>query len=164
MALPVSLLAQKVADQWRYTLEPPQGAWQTVAYDDAAWKTGNGGFGTVSTPGARVGTVGRTKTIWLRKRVPLAGTLKKPALLVHHDEDAEFFLNGQRVLALKGYLTDYKVVPLAEEHRALVKPERTCWRCSVNRRRADSSSTRIWSMPTRCRPCRRLNARSSAAP
>ena len=32
-----------------------------------------------------VGTVWRTKTIWLRKRVPLAGTLKKPALLVHHD-------------------------------------------------------------------------------
>ena len=122
MALPVSLLAQKVVDQWRYTLEPPQGAWQAAAYDDAAWKQGNGGFGTVSTPGARVGTVWRTKTIWLRKRVPLAGTLKKPALLVHHDEDAEFFLNGQRVLALKGYLTDYKVVPLADLEGRIEEP------------------------------------------
>jgi len=122
MALPVSLLAQKVVDQWRYTLEPPQGAWQTATYDDAAWKTGNGGFGTVGTPGARVGTVWNTKTIWLRKRVPLSEALRKPALLVHHDEDAEIFLNGQRVLALKGYLTDYQVIPLPEEHRALVKP------------------------------------------
>jgi hypothetical protein len=88
-ALPVSLLAQKVVDQWRYTLEPRRGV-AAAAYDDAAWKQGNGGFGTVSTPGARVGTVWRTKTIWLRKRVPLAGTLKKPALLVHHDEMPNF--------------------------------------------------------------------------
>lgn len=120
VALPVALSAQ-IVDQWRYTLEAPQGPWQTAAYDDASWKKGNGGFGTVGTPGARVGTVWRTKTIWLRKRVPLAAALKKPALLVHHDEDAEIYLNGQRVMALTGYRTDYGVFPLADEHRALVK-------------------------------------------
>ena len=118
VALPVALSAQ-IVDQWRYTLEAPQGPWQTAAYDDASWKKGTGGFGTVGTPGARVGTVWRTKTIWLRKRVPLAAALKKPALLVHHDEDAEIYLNGQRVMALTGFRTDYGVFPLADEHRAL---------------------------------------------
>ena len=39
--------------------------------------------------------------------MPLAAALKKPALLVHHDEDAEIYLNGQRVMALTGYRTDY---------------------------------------------------------
>ena len=113
--------AQEVADQWRYTLEQPQGAWQAPAFDDAGWKSGAGGFGTAGTPNARVGTAWRTKTIWLRKRFTLAGALLKPALLVYHDEDAELFINGQPALSLKGYVTEYKVFPLKEEQRDWLK-------------------------------------------
>jgi beta-galactosidase/beta-glucuronidase len=120
-ALPSLLLAQAVVDQWRYTLSQPEGAWQAPAFDDAGWKSGSGGFGTAGTPNSRVGTVWRTKNIWLRKRFPLTGELKKPALLVYHDEDVEIFLNGQPALSLKGYVTDYKVFPLKEEQRALLK-------------------------------------------
>ena len=120
-ACPYIVAAQEVADQWRYTLEQPQGAWQTPAFDDAGWTSGAGGFGTAGTPGARIGTVWRTKAIWLRKRFTLAGALQKPALLVYHDEDAEIFINGQPALSLKGYVTEYKVFPLKEEQRALLK-------------------------------------------
>ncbi len=121
VAMPCFLLAQAVVDQWRYTLKQPEGAWQAPAFDDAGWKAGAGGFGTAGTPNARVGTEWRTKDIWLRKRFTLADELRKPALLIYHDEDAEFFINGQPVLSLKGYVTEYKVLPLGEEHRALLR-------------------------------------------
>jgi len=120
-ANPMFLAAQAVVDQWRYTLNQPEGAWQAPGFDDAGWKAGTGGFGTPGTPNARIGTVWRTKNIWLRKRFMLTGELKKPALLVYHDEDAEIFLNGEPVLSLKGYVTEYKVFPMKEEQRALLK-------------------------------------------
>jgi len=120
-AVPSVLLAQAVVDQWRYTLARPEGAWQAPAFDDAGWKAGSGGFGTAGTPNARVGTDWRTKAIWLRKRFALTRDLEKPALLVYHDEDAEIFLNGQPALSLKGYVTAYKVFPLGEAQRALLK-------------------------------------------
>ncbi len=120
-AWPSLIMAQAVFDQWRFTLKPPEGAWQAAAYDDAGWKTGPGGFGTAGTPNARIGTVWRTKEIWLRKRFTLERALQKPALLVYHDEDVEIFLNGEPVLSLKGYVTEYKVFPLKEGQAALLK-------------------------------------------
>ncbi len=119
--IPSILAAQDVVDQWRYTLKQPEGAWQAPEFADASWKAGPGGFGTAGTPNARVGTDWKTQDIWLRKRFTLTRDLQKPALLVYHDEDAELFLNGQPVLSLKGYITEYKVFPLKEEQRALLK-------------------------------------------
>jgi hypothetical protein len=121
VAAPGLPAVQEVVDQWRYTLTQPEGAWQAPAFDDAGWKEGAGGFGTVGTPNARVGTEWRKKDIWLRKRFSLAGAPQKPALLVYHDEDAEIFINGQSALSLKGFITEYKVFPLKEEQRALFK-------------------------------------------
>lgn len=119
--IPSILSAQAVVDQWQYTFKQPEGAWQAPAFDDTGWKTGIGGFGTVVTPNARVGTDWHTKTIWLRKRFILTRDLVKPALLVHHDEDTEIYLNGQPLLSLKGYITAYKVFPIKEAQRTLLK-------------------------------------------
>jgi beta-galactosidase/beta-glucuronidase len=115
------LSAEGVVDQWRFTLKQPEGAWQSWDFDDARWKTGSGGFGTPGTPNSRVGTDWKTKDIWLRKRFSLESVPLKPALLIYHDEDAEVFINGQPALSLKGYITDYKVIPLGEAQRALLK-------------------------------------------
>jgi hypothetical protein len=111
--------AQQIVDQWRYTLQRPAELWQQADFDAAAWTEGSGGFGTHDTPGARVGTVWATNAIWLRKTFDLEAVPAQPALLIHHDEDAEVYLNGQGVAVLKGFTQEYEIVPI--EQRSALK-------------------------------------------
>lgn len=104
----------QIVDAWRYTVRKPAEGWQATDFDTAGWKEGHGGFGTRDTPGSRVATVWATNNIWLRKVFALKSVPAKPALLIHHDEDAEIWINGKSVATFSGYTTEYKVVPLAE--------------------------------------------------
>lgn len=113
--------AQFVDPPWRYTTERPPAAWHDAGFDDAGWRTGKGGFGDPGTPGSRVNTEWYGDDIWLRRVVAFAPLPKRPALWVYHDEDAEVFVNGTQVAALRGYVTAYCVVPLDDAaQRALV--------------------------------------------
>ena len=114
-------VGQEVADQWRYTLRRPADNWHQAEFDDASWTQGFGGFGTRDTPGARVGTTWATNSIWLRKEFLVDSIPAKPALLIHHDEDAEVFINGKRVAVFNGYTVDYKVVPIEKNQRAAIR-------------------------------------------
>ncbi len=107
-----SALAVEFVDSWRYTVKKPAEGWRAPAFDDSRWKQGNGGFGTHGTPGSRIGTVWATKNIWLRKQFTLDSIPKRPALLIHHDEDAEVFVNGPIVATVKGFVGKYKVVEI----------------------------------------------------
>ncbi len=113
--------AQQIEDQWRYTLEAPGEGWQQPDFDDADWTEGHGGFGTRHTPGARVGTEWSTNDIWLRKTFSLDTVPAKPALLIHHDEDAQIYVNGQLLATFEQYTVEYKVVPIAAEKRSLLR-------------------------------------------
>ncbi len=108
---------------WRYTTEPPDGdAWRE-SRDDPDWPTAPGGFGREGTPGAAVRTPWHTPDIWLRRTIRIeAEPPKSPHLLIHHDEDAEVYLNGVLAARLAGYTTDYVLVPIAPEARAAMKP------------------------------------------
>ncbi len=106
---------------WKYTLVPPTDGWQQADFDDTKWKEGYGGFGTRGTPNARVGTEWNTDHIWLRRFYDLETIPKKPALLIHHDEDTEVFLNGVQVAKLARWSTDYSVYPLTDEGRQALK-------------------------------------------
>ena len=110
-----------VVDEWRYTLRRPADGWCEADFDDADWPKGFGGFGTRSTPGARVGTTWSTGSIWLRKSCEIKHLPTKPALLVHHDENAEVYVNGTSVAALKGYSRDYKIVAIPSSKRSALK-------------------------------------------
>ncbi len=113
--------AGMIVDEWSFTLQQPAADWHKPEFDDNSWQLAQGGFGSIGTPGARIGTTWNTKDIWLRKSFAIEKIPAKPALLVHHDEDATIHINGREVLQLKGYLTDYKLIPLPEEHRAFLK-------------------------------------------
>jgi hypothetical protein len=98
---------------WRYTTERPADDWIADDYDDEPWQTGPGGFGTEGTPGAVIGTEWNTRDIWLRrtfdlKELPAGDLFAK----MHHDEDAELYLNGQLVAKRRGYRDGYGVIPL----------------------------------------------------
>lgn len=115
--------SQKEAQTWRYTLDKPADGWQQPDFADSSWKEGPGGFGESSTPGSKVRTNWKTPEIWLRRTIELpSGNLEGLALSIHHDEDAEVYLNGVQVFAGRGYLTDYMTVPLDDKAIAAVKP------------------------------------------
>jgi hypothetical protein len=114
--------SDRAPQTWRYTLEPPGAAWEAVGYDDRAWLEGEGGFGAEGTPGARIGTPWETAEIWIRRTVRLDEVPAEPWLLIHHDEDAEVYINGRLVKALTGYTTDYALVRLDADGAAALRP------------------------------------------
>ncbi len=119
--LSMSASAQDIVDDWRFVLRQPAQGWEKSGFDDTAWSKGPGGFGEPSTPASRVGTSWTSNDIWIRKSFDLKAVPAKPALYVHHDEDADIFVNGKKIASLPGYSTEYQVVPIgAEEAKALV--------------------------------------------
>ncbi|MBI5396234.1 MAG: DUF1793 domain-containing protein, partial [Verrucomicrobia bacterium] len=108
---------------WRYTTQKPAEAWSKPGFDDAAWQKGKAGFGTRGTPGARVRTEWKTADIWLRREFELpASATGELRLSLHHDEDAEVFINGVLAAQAAGYVNDYEEVPLLPAARAALKP------------------------------------------
>ncbi len=107
---------------WRYTMEKPAETWHASNFDDAQWKAGPGGFGTSETPGAIVRTEWKTSDIWLRSEVMVPD--KRYATLqfrLHHDEDAEVYINGVLAGTFGGYSTEYEEVPMTAAGRAALK-------------------------------------------
>ncbi len=122
VVLPCAKHIDSLADRpsWRYAIESPAAEWMQPSFDDAAWPEGRGGFGTAQTPGAIVGTEWTGKDLWLRRRVTLPAGPAPTHLLVHHDEDAELFVDGKPIATLKGYTGAYTRVRLTPEAAALL--------------------------------------------
>jgi hypothetical protein len=115
--------SREKAQLWRYTLAKPAEGWVKPDFNDSSWKSGPGGFGTVGTPGAVVRTVWNTGAIWLRRSIVLPkGPYTNLHLQLHHDEDAEVYLNGVLAAKLAGYATGYKEVPISEAARKALRP------------------------------------------
>jgi hypothetical protein len=109
--------------KWRYTTERPDEGWQSSEYDDSTWKEGVSGFGTKETPGARVGTVWNSPDIWLRRKFDFRDNGKgAPQLFLHHDDDAEVYINGVLARRARGYTTDYGQFPILADAAATLKP------------------------------------------
>jgi hypothetical protein len=120
MLVPTS---EKNAQMWRYALEQPEGEWQKPDYDASAWKEGKGGFGTEGTPGAIVGTEWKTNDIWLRREFTLPeGVLGDLQLRIHHDEDAQVWINGVSATKLGGFVSEYEETEMDPKARAALKP------------------------------------------
>jgi hypothetical protein len=67
----------------------------------------------VKTPGAIVRTEWNTPEIWLRREVTFTpGTFSRLCIRIHHDEDAELFINGVGAGTYGGYSTAYEDIPL----------------------------------------------------
>ena len=104
---------------WKYTTAQPASSWITATFDDSAWNSGKGGFGTINTPGAVVNTVWNTNNIWLRRKVTLPeynfSDNEKLYLRIHHDEGCEVFINGVPIVAATGYTTGYTFFEVPQE-------------------------------------------------
>jgi hypothetical protein len=115
--------AQQEAIAWRYTFEKPADGWFKPDFDASGWKEGPAGFGTQGTPGVVVRTRWDTSDIWIRRTFQWPqGEVKNPGLLLHHDEDAEVYLNGVLAARLAGFTTDYEDAEMSPEARAALRP------------------------------------------
>jgi hypothetical protein len=115
--------SQRSAQIWRYTTTKPPEGWERPEFDDSNWKSGPGGFGTKGTPGAVVRTEWRTQDIWIRCTAELpAQPLANPHVVMHHDDDAEVYLNGVLAVQVTGYIADYTTFPIADAAVRALKP------------------------------------------
>jgi hypothetical protein len=115
--------SQEKGQTWRYTFDKPADGWYKPDFDDAGWKEGPGGFGTKGTPGAVVRTEWKTTDIWIRREFTLPDVdFKNLYLLLHHDEDAEVYLNGVLAAKVPDFITDYEEVPISKEALAALRP------------------------------------------
>jgi hypothetical protein len=121
--IPIVPTAEDERATWRYTTQRPAADWFQTGFDDSNWSTGRAGFGTRGTPGAVVRTEWSTPNIWLRRTFELQeGSWHELQLRIHHDEDAEVYVNGVRVASLSGYTAGYDDTVLSPAAREAFRP------------------------------------------
>jgi hypothetical protein len=114
--------AQKQPINWRYTTDKPAEGWEKPDFDASKWKEAPGGFGTNGTPGSTVRTQWKSTDIWLRRDFDLAAApANEVQLNIHHDEDAEIYINGVLAAKAPGFTTEYELVEISPEARKALK-------------------------------------------
>jgi len=122
MEMELSPTSQNAPVEWRYTTAQPAEGWQNPGFDDSAWQSGPGGFGVEGTTGAVVKTTWDSPDIYLRRSFDLSNMpTGKIYLVIHHDEDAQVYLNGQWIAKREKHLTSYITIPVDEEARKALK-------------------------------------------
>ncbi|TWT74610.1 Beta-galactosidase [Posidoniimonas polymericola] len=116
-----SVQAIDIVDDARYLTDAPAAGWQAPGFDDSSWKEGKAGFGSEGTPGARVGTEWLAPAIWVRKEIKLDKVPAEPVLFVHHDDNAEIYVNGKLAAELKGNTVEYVVRPINADAASALK-------------------------------------------
>lgn len=107
--VPVVPTSESAAQVWRYTTTQPDEAWIAATFDDSNWSSGKGGFGAKGTPGAIIGTEWNSDDIWLRRTVDFVNVEPGTNVFVrmHHDDDAEVYIDGKEAVRASGYLSSY---------------------------------------------------------
>lgn len=124
---PVAIVptSEQEGQTWRYTTETPPENWAALDFDDSAWSEGIGGFGRADAPVDYLRTEWTTPDLWLRREFTLESTaLNNPFLIVHHVQNAEIYLNGERIALLALSSTDYVRSPFRDEAWAALREGR----------------------------------------
>lgn len=111
--------AEKAVKMWKYSTTLPAAGWNRTTFDDSAWPSAKGGFGTrYNDQKELIGTLWNNSDIWIRTTFNLGNLneleLKNLRMQVFHDENCEIYLNGVLAATLTGFVTDYKNVNISQ--------------------------------------------------
>ena len=113
--------------EWFYTTVKPAEGWFRIDSDLKDWKTGKSGFGTSGTPGAVIGTTWSNSDLWVVRDIELSAEgIDQLHWMIHHDEDAEIYVNGNLCEEFPGYSVQY-------ETRKMSKASKTSLKAGKNR-------------------------------
>lgn len=106
----------------KYTTAEPVSDWEKAGFNDAAWKTAPGAFGTKENePTAK--TQWGSEYIWVRRTVNITDDLSKKNLYLEysHDDDVIIYVNGIKVVETGNSAKKYVYAKLPEEAVASLK-------------------------------------------
>ncbi len=141
---PIVATSRDTPADWRYTTTAPRTAWVTPAFDDASWTIGPGGFGTRNTPGSVGPHEWKTADIWLRRTFELPAdfaAVESACCCMHHDEDAEIYINGVLALKVDRLLHRLRIRADDARGRAALKPGRNTLAVHCHQTTAGSTLT-----------------------
>jgi hypothetical protein len=80
----------------KFTETKPADGWETPGFNDKTWKTGTAPF---SEDPKMAKTLWKTRDLWVRRTFIYKKTtpINKLILKLHHDDDAEVYLNGEKI-------------------------------------------------------------------
>ena len=107
------------AYQCKYTETAPGGSWESIKYDDSNWSAGGAPFTDDS---SQAKTIWRGKDIWVRRAFTLNDlNINKLILKLHHDDNIEVYLNGEKVYDFVGWTSDFKLILLKDRFKNKLK-------------------------------------------
>lgn len=119
---PVSGTSEQCDWTGRYTMSQPAAGWEKEVFDDAAWQTGKGAFGTrENEPTAK--TQWGSEYIWVRRVIDVTEDLSGKSLYLEysHDDDAVIYINGIKVVDTGNAAKKYQYAKLPDEAAASLK-------------------------------------------
>lgn len=106
----------------KYTTQKPADGWQNIGFNDAAWKEGQGAFGTMENEHVAKTQWGE-EFIWVRRTADIQEDLtgKNIYLEYSHDDDVIIYINGIKVVDTGNACKKHVQVKLSEEVVASLK-------------------------------------------
>jgi hypothetical protein len=106
--------------QVAYTESEPASDWMAPAFNDQSWKKGGAPFTDHSSSAV---TLWKSKHLWVRREFMLDQTaFNKLFLKINHDDNAEVYLNGEKIYSYVGWLNKFHYIPIPDAaKRKLVK-------------------------------------------
>jgi hypothetical protein len=112
----------KLSTPYKYVTDKPADDWIKEGFDDHAWKSGLAPF--ASGNGQR--TEWKTPDIYFRKTFEYSGgAVKIGAVVIRHNDNAEIYINGNKILAVDGSRGYYLCIVTEELRKALKKGTNT---------------------------------------
>ena len=112
----------KLSTPYKYITEKPLDDWLTEGFDDQSWKSGLSPFGNGN--GSR--TEWKTPEIYFRKTFEYDGAaLRHGAVVIRHNDNTEIYINGQKILGVRGSQGYYLCLVTEQLQQALKKGANT---------------------------------------
>ncbi len=112
----------KLSRPYRYVMEKPANEWIKEGFDDQTWKTGLAPFAS----GGEARTEWKTPEIYFRQTFTYdGGALKHGAVVIRHNDNTEIYINGEKIVGVRGSKGYYMILVTEKLKKALKKGENT---------------------------------------